>query len=203
MMTSLPSSLCGWSNLLITGALIRLLLSWKASAILNHYNLPTFSLSSITEQWHQDLACENNRLILFYTACLGAGNGYMLSDTSQHVHFLTSHPTTHQVASFLHQISNSSVCCDFLRCLCLSVSMSERLHEILLHTHLAAVCATCAFSQQVIANRNHLLANSRGSRMTTAGQHTLWNKGKGCWVSVVENAVGREYVEKNACFLLA
>lgn len=75
MMTSLPSSLCGWSNLLITGALIRLLLSWKASAILNHYNLSTFSLSSITEQWQQDLACENNKLILFYTARLGAGNG--------------------------------------------------------------------------------------------------------------------------------
>lgn len=43
-MTSLLHSLSGWTNWLITGALIGSLLSWKVSAILNHYNLPTFSL---------------------------------------------------------------------------------------------------------------------------------------------------------------
>lgn len=50
--------------------------------------------------------------------------------------------------------SNSSVCCDFLRFLCLSVNLSQRLGGLLLHTHLAAVCTICAFGQQVITNRS-------------------------------------------------
>lgn len=47
-----------------------------------------------------------------------------------------------------------AVCCDFPRFLYLSVSLSERLLGLLLHKHLAAVCAICAFSQQVITNRS-------------------------------------------------
>lgn len=41
-MTSPLYPLGGWSDSLITRALIGLLLSWKASPILNDYNLPLF-----------------------------------------------------------------------------------------------------------------------------------------------------------------
>lgn len=41
-MTSPLYPLCGWSESLITGAFIRLFVSWKESPILNHFNLPPF-----------------------------------------------------------------------------------------------------------------------------------------------------------------
>lgn len=40
--------LCGWSESLITGALIGLFVSWKVSPILHHFKLPPLTRSPIT-----------------------------------------------------------------------------------------------------------------------------------------------------------
>lgn len=128
-MTSLLNSLCGWSNSLITQSLIRLLLSWKAFTILNHYSLPNFPYlrslapSHCLQKQHRDLTSGGSLTARLPGFCIKSACG------------------------------NSSACCVFLRFLDLSVRLSERLLGSLLHKHLADVCAICAFSQQVITNR--------------------------------------------------
>lgn len=133
--TSPLYSLRGWSNSLITGALITLLLSWKASTILNHYNLPTFFSSP-------------NRWAVTPRPCL----------RKQEINSLTLCTSGSSLAARLPGVCIQSACRNtsahskFLRFLCLSVRRSERLLGFLLHEHLAGVCAICAFSQQVITN---------------------------------------------------
>lgn len=131
-MTSLLDSLRSCSNRLITGALISLLLSWKASTNFNHYNPSAFSLSPAIEQRHRDLACEHKRSIpQLFSLAAAALPGFCLKSAC----------------------SNSSARRGFLKFPCLSVCLSQRiLGLLLLHRHPADVCAFCASSLQVITN---------------------------------------------------
>ena len=200
-MTSLLDSLLGWSASLITGALIGSLLSWKASTILNHYNLPTFSLSPIIEQWHQDLAGENKRSMLLTLCTWGSS-------------------LVPRLPGFLHQICTrwflSSAVGFSGSCVCLSSLSEKDFLDCCLHEHLAGVCAICAFSQQVITNcslTSHSVQldspcwHGRGQISEGAGwqqldgRHIVEYKGRGCWVSATETTARRKYVEKIACFL--
>ena len=122
--TSLLISLRGWSNSLITGSLIGVLLPWKAT-ILNHYNVATFSLSHFPNHWAvTPRPCLGNR---FFNSLHFRLPGFCIKSAC----------------------CDSSACCGFLR-----FCLSGRLLGLLLHDNiLLMLSAICAFSQQVITNR--------------------------------------------------
>lgn len=104
-MTSLLISLRGWSNSLITGSLIGVLLSWKASTIFKSFQRGYFYTFPIIEQWHQDLALEIDAL----TLCTSGGQV-----SASNLHAATPRPA----------VGFSGCVCqeDFLDCCCTTTS---------------------------------------------------------------------------------
>lgn len=140
-------------------------------SILNHYNLSTFSFcpSSLSSDT-KDLACETEINALTLSQQLP---GLCLKSACSHS----------SSSLWVSQVSVSAFW-----------GLSGRLLGLLLHKHLAAVCAICAFSQQVITNRRFTSHSvqldcdcwhgqgqlSEGAGWQQLDSTHLWSEGKGC-----------------------
>lgn len=164
------------------GSPYRLLLSWKASSILNHYNLPIFF--TFPNHW-----------AVTPRPCLWKHKIDALTLSTW-----GSSPVP-RLPGFC--IKSASARCEFLRFLCLSICLSERLLGLLLHDNILLVFVpSVPFSQQVITNRRLTSHSVQLDSLCWHGQGWFW-EGAG-WQQLdsthygvkgkTETAKGRKYV---------